>query len=193
MLGFLARILMPPSEEEATLERTAWHETGHIIGSFLVRSIPTYACIKYGKISYINNDSRFESKPIEYRRICLVGGWALERQKRYDIEICKDAIGYGDDGIKETWDWHEMGRPTIEEMDALSKWFNRKELAGITKKIHKELLSKRKLYIKHLKPLYREFMEDARIRSLVDSLEQEIRREIKRKNTDSKKKTNESA
>jgi hypothetical protein len=178
MFDWLDRLGFSKEEDDylpLKLSCDAWHETGHLIGTFLVKCTPAHVRINTNNWNaFVCNQKRFLKLPKGKKEIIHIGGWALER-KFYDINTCKRSIGFGTTKRKgKSCDWHKLGRPSVERMDTISVLFYDKAVLEFAQKAHDELVEKRRLARKDILRLYGEFMEDERIRSIVCIMEKEF-------------------
>ena len=151
-------------EEMHELDNSAWHEAGHVIGTFLVGCPVVHARINDRRNhAFVTLPKRYNRLPKEQFDIVHVGGWALERL-HFSIEECKKHVGYKNmRKCNQNSDWHKLGMPTIEKMDELSKPFYDDGLLGLAEQIHDELVEKKRLARSDIKRLYGEFMTDGEI------------------------------
>lgn len=145
------------------IDNAAWHETGHMLGYFILNCPPQSAYIndKSGGQVMPSNDATFIHPCM--KKIALVGGWALER-KHASVELCKDSIGYGITKFTSS-DWVQLDQPTVQELESLSvRWFYRDAFKGISRRIHDEFISHKRLSRKRILELYNEFLADEKAR-----------------------------
>lgn len=175
------------NESDYELENSAWHETGHLLGSFIVKCPCFHVHINpktnNAFVIYSNQSNKLSTEQFD---VMHVGGWALER-KHYDLEKCKVSIGYGvqqpedneecDDTLS---DWNVLGQPSIEKLEDMSELFYHDELLEFSKKICDELVEKKRFSRKDILRLYDEFMSDSRLRFIAEGIERAFTEQFKR-------------
>lgn len=155
------------------LEKASWHEAGHIIGGFLVQLPPKYAYINVDRErGYVTRNDNASLDINIVRWLICVGGWAVQR-KHYDMDSCKMSVGYQVSNPKYTTDWELLRKPSIETMDLISQVFYNQEIERFTNKVYKMLRKKRILKKKQIDKLYKEFMKNGEIRSVMSDLKNE--------------------
>lgn len=141
------------------LNRTAWHETGHVIGCFLEGYVPDSARIRPNGSGVVV--CRVTPPPGKDDRMVLAGAYGIPRLFSEDgeEEIYRDFASGAERTVSGTdrpveGDWVRLGKPSKEELDAMcDNFFHREDISDMANAVHDALVKKGLLHKKDLDEL----------------------------------------
>lgn len=141
------------------LNRTAWHETGHVIGCFLEGCIPDSARIRPNGSGVVI--CKVTPPPGKDDRMVLAGAYGIPRLFSEDgeEEIYREFASGAEKTVSGTdrpveGDWVRLGKPSKEELDAMcDNFFRREDISDMANAVHDALVKKGLLLRKDLEEL----------------------------------------